>query len=111
MGMVARKVANGAATSEAFKIGENYVVTGFHFDASLSQTSISFTASVDGSTYVPVEDDASVTFTMTGAASTISMLTTPAKIAAVSPLKDFKVVLGGNNSGDTWITALTQKVA
>ena len=110
MGQVARTIAAGAATSAAFHISENYVVTGFAFDGALSQTSVSFTAAIDGTTYVGVEDDASVTFTITAEASKISMLTTAAKIAAVSPLKDFKVVLGGNNTGATVVTALTQRV-
>lgn len=112
MGQVAATIAAGTATSSAFNISENYVVTGFAFDAALSQTAITFTATVDGTNYLVVEDGASVgAIGITGAASTISMLTDTADIAAISPLKNFKVVLGGNNTGATTITAITQKVA
>lgn len=112
MGQVARTIAAGAATSAAFHISENFVVTGFAFDAALSQTALTFTATVDGTNYLAVEDVASVAaLGVTGAASTISMLNTVALKEGIGPLKDFKVVLGGNNTGATVITALTQRVA
>lgn len=111
MGMVARTVSAGTATSAAFHISEGEQVVGFHFDAALTQTALTFTATVDGTNYRAVEDAASTAAVgVTGAASTISMLNTVATKDAIGPLKNFKVVLGGNNTGDTVITALTQRV-
>ena len=112
MGQVARTVPAGEATSAAFHVSENYVVTGFAFDGALNQTALTFTATVNGTTYLVVEDVASTAaLGVTGAASTISMLTTTALKEGIGPLKDFKIVLGGNNTLDTVITALTQRVA
>lgn len=112
MGQVSRKVAAGAAISEAFMIDEDYVVTGFVFDAALTQTAVTFTATADGTNYVAVEDSTSAAAVgITAEASKVSMLNTVATKEGIGPLKNFKAVLGGNNTGVTWITALTQKVA
>lgn len=103
-------IANGETTSGVVHVDELDVIVGFHFDSAFDGTSLSFTAATDtNNTFVAVEDDASAPISITAAASSVSMLTTAAKIAAVSPLKKLKLV-ATSQTGPTVVTVLTQRV-
>lgn len=101
----------GQTTTPEIGVDEHEVIVGFIIDGNLTGTSLAFTAAAThGGTFVAVEDDASVAVTVTVAVSTVAMLTTPAKIAAISPLKHFKIVTTQQATADSEIIVLTQRV-
>ena len=102
----------GETTTPEIGVDEHEVITGFVIDANLTGTSLSFTAAAThGGTFVAVEDDASTAVSITVGTSSISMLTTSSKIAAISPLKHVKIVSGSTQAtADSVITVLTQRV-
>jgi len=101
-------LADSETTSGAISVPDNYEIAGFVFDAGLDGTAVTFLA---GTTYVAVEDDSSTAVSITAEASKVSMLTTAAKVAAIAPLKDFKIVIGTPQTGSTTIRILLRRVA
>lgn len=112
MAFIPVTLAVNATTTDEIDVDEHEVVVGFILDGNLTGTSLSFTAAAtDGGTFVAVEDDSSTAVSITVGTSSISMLTTASKIAAISPLKHFKIVSGSTQTTNpSVITVLTQRV-
>lgn len=112
MAFIPVTLAVSETTTPEIGVDEHEVITGFIIDGNLTGTSLSFTAAAThGGTFVAVEDDASAAVSVTVATSTVAMLTTPAKIAAIAPLKHFKIVSGSTQATNpSVITVLTQRV-
>jgi hypothetical protein len=98
---------DSSATSGYVTVADRDVVVGFEFPATFEGTSLTFTTG-DGD--FAVEDDTSTAVSITVAPGSVSMLTTPTKIAAISPLKKFKLVSGTSQTGACTVNVLLQRV-
>jgi hypothetical protein len=99
-------ILSGATTSNSIDL-ENLTLCGIQTPAALTSTAITFTASVDNVTFVPLYDAS------TG--SQISVTTTTSRGYVISPqlfagVRYLKVVGGSSEGADRVITLLTRQI-
>ncbi len=113
MGYMVATLAVGQTKTDTITVGPREELVGFDIDGNLTGTTFTFeSAASRAGTFRPVEDDASAAVSITVAANTVAMITTAADVAALAPLKHFKIVSGSTQATNpSTIKVLTRQIA